>query len=119
MPVFYMGGPMFFGFEPEQNPQDKKSCPVCGTTLEDIRKTSVVGCTDCYEAFKDELFPWIEKVQAEPKHMGKIGVSVPVKSRQEQQIFSLRRDLQKAIDEERYEEAAILRDRIAEYDIGE
>lgn len=115
MATYYVG-PMFFAFEPQgASTQKEKICAHCGTTLNDIRKTSVVGCAHCYKTFEEELVPWIMKTQGSLKHIGKIGATMPVEVRQEHQLDLLKKDLQEAIQKERYEDAAIIRDKIAAY----
>ncbi len=48
-----------------------QSCPVCGTTLDDFRKTGLLGCAHCYAAFRKELLPSIRKLQGKLQHEGK------------------------------------------------
>ncbi len=48
-----------------------KSCPVCGLTLADFRRTGLLGCADCYNAFRGELLPTIRYVQGKLRHEGK------------------------------------------------
>lgn len=48
-----------------------KSCPVCGLTLADFRATGLLGCADCYNAFREELLPTIRYVQGKLRHEGK------------------------------------------------
>ena len=47
-----------------------KACRVCGTTLADFRRTGLLGCADCYTAFREELFPIIYRLQGSLKHCG-------------------------------------------------
>ncbi len=48
-----------------------KACKVCGTTLADFRRTGLLGCAACYEAFREELLPTIRYVQGKLMHEGK------------------------------------------------
>lgn len=48
-----------------------KTCSVCGTTLTKYRKTGLVGCGECYTAFRKELTPVLENVQGKTVHVGK------------------------------------------------
>lgn len=48
-----------------------KACPSCGTTLGDFRKTGLLGCAECYDAFRDELLPSIRYIQRDAVHRGK------------------------------------------------
>ena len=51
----------------------EKICPVCGTTYADFERSGLLGCTSCYDVFKEELIPAIRKVQGKVQHVGKIG----------------------------------------------
>lgn len=42
---------------------NNRTCRYCGRSLEDIKRTLLVGCERCYEQFQDELKPIIERVQ--------------------------------------------------------
>ena len=48
-----------------------KACRVCGTTLADFRRTGLLGCADCYTAFREELLPTLRFVQGRLRHEGK------------------------------------------------
>ncbi len=48
----------------------KKKCPACGATLDDFRRTGLLGCADCYKAFRDELIPTVRSVQGKLRHEG-------------------------------------------------
>ncbi len=40
-----------------------KSCGVCGYTLSDFYATGMLGCPECYKAFRTEVLAFIKKVQ--------------------------------------------------------
>ncbi len=48
-----------------------KACRSCGTTLADFRRTGLLGCADCYAAFREELVPTLRFVQGKLSHTGK------------------------------------------------
>lgn len=76
------------------------SCPVCGFSVEDYRRTGHLGCPDCYTVFAQELDPTAE-VEDEA------AVEAPAVTR-----ARLQKELQQAIAREDYERAATLRDQI-------
>ncbi len=78
-------------------------CPVCGFTLEDYRRTSRLGCPDCYSFFARELGDMATALADVPE-----GGSSPAPSSREK----LERQLREAIEREDYESAARLRDEI-------
>ncbi|MBE5744738.1 MAG: hypothetical protein E7355_01225 [Clostridiales bacterium] len=47
------------------------ACPYCGTTVAQFKKTSLVGCANCYEALAHAVFPVVTKMQGGEKHRGK------------------------------------------------
>lgn len=88
-------------------------CPVCGASFSDIAESGRVGCSMCYQTFYSELLPYLKRVHGTVKHIGKIPNSAPliVKPREET-LDSLRMELNRLVAEEKFEEAAIVRDKI-------
>jgi len=91
------------------------ACPGCGTDGEAFRETGRFGCTECYDAFAPVLQGMLEGMQPGATHEGKI----PAKGveRRENGLVraNLRRDLESAVREERFEDAAVLRDRLRNF----
>ncbi len=52
--------------EEERGPR----CPVCGTTYAEYRTTGLLGCADCYSAFREELMPVIRYMHGSTRHAG-------------------------------------------------
>lgn len=50
----------------------RKECPACGTTYDDFRRTSLMGCAECYKAFRAELTPVLGYIQRSAQHVGKV-----------------------------------------------
>lgn len=48
-----------------------KACPVCGTKFSDYERTGLLGCASCYDMFKEELLPAIQRIQGKTNHVGK------------------------------------------------
>ena len=91
----------------------KVKCSVCGASFSDIESTGKVGCAECYKTFNRELLPYLKRVHGATKHSGKIPNRAPltVKSKVET-VDSLKLELNRLVSEERYEEAAVVRDKI-------
>ena len=106
-------------------------CDQCGYTFDDIVNTGRLGCGNCYDVFEERLDPILKRIQGANRHVGRIGkisdkVDVNKKSEKsnankketkketekENEIEKLQEDLKKAIKEERYEDAAKIRDEI-------
>lgn len=102
------------------NPSGTKSitCKTCGLSYNDFKKTSKIGCADCYNEFKDELKIILKNIQGSNDHEGKFPSSVGQEYLQKRNIENLRLQLRKAIDTEQYEKAAEIRDQIKEIERG-
>ena len=97
-----------------KEPADPSSCPICGLTWTSFKTSGLMGCPHDYQLFEAKLSPLLKRAQeGATEHVGK----VPHKKKTQEtdrQITSmrLRRELQKAIDAENYEQAAQLRDQL-------
>lgn len=91
---------------------DALTCPQCGMSYGEFRKLGLLGCAECAKAFRDALDAPLRSIHGGTQHAGRIpggahnGTSIRVN------IDRLRRELEKAIDEEEYEQAAKFRDAI-------
>lgn len=97
-------------------------CKSCGYTFDDIINTGKFGCANCYDTFESRLDPIIRKIQGGNQHIGRLGKVTEhtinntnnTKPNQEKsEVEKLKDELKKAVKEERYEDAAKLRDEIA------
>lgn len=102
-------------------------CKSCGNTFEDILNTGKFGCANCYDTFESRLDPIIRKIQGSTKHVGRLGKvtehkvnSNPANKTKKQEpknkLEELKEKLKKAVQEEKYEDAAKFRDEIAKYE---
>ena len=89
-----------------------KVCSHCGMSLAEFRKGGVLGCAGCYEDFREELKPVLTKIQGRSQHAGRRPRGSGEQEARLTRIRELRADMEKAVREERYEDAAELRDRI-------
>ena len=80
----------------------------------------VVGCSDCYDKFEDRLAPSIEKIHGNVKHIGKNVTYTETTNTKKQTVndslSQLKEELKQAVKEQRFEDAAVLRDKIKEID---
>lgn len=90
-----------------------KACPTCGTRLNDFNSSGFLGCPQCYLEFQQELLPIIKRVQGSIKHIGKAPKGSDFASVNE--FDRITAELKKAVDDERYEEAAALRDKLKKF----
>ncbi|HVP11327.1 MAG TPA: UvrB/UvrC motif-containing protein [Phycisphaerae bacterium] len=88
-------------------------CPHCGLTFVEFRNAGLLGCPGDYDAFEKALVPLIERAHENASHhIGKVPQRLAVPRSAESDLIRLRRELTKAVDDEQYEQAAKLRDRI-------
>jgi protein arginine kinase activator len=106
----------------EAEPEEKIACMICGTSLAEYRKTRLLGCPDCYRYLGDSLTGILASHHPDMYHAGKIPSNslgfveddLPVRILEEkgETLDQLKKSLREAVMDERYEEAAVLRDRI-------
>ncbi len=80
------------------NLSDSKFCPSCGRTLRDFVENDYLGCGDCFDSFR--------------AYLGAISKLFQSDEEAEQSLTELKESLKKAVTEERFEEAALIRDKI-------
>lgn len=92
--------------------EDKVRCEKCNSTYKEIKISGKIGCSDCYKVFKDDINKVITSIHGYKKYVGK----VPKKSFRivnvQNEIKTLKMDLQIAIVNEEFEHAAKIRDKI-------
>lgn len=91
-----------------------KSCLNCGMTYEQFRNTGKFGCSDCIDTFKPKLMPAIKNIQGYDSHIGKIPKRAGGDYKVQKDLERLRIELKQMIEQEEYEKAAELRDKIRE-----
>ncbi len=89
-------------------------CPNCGLTFADFKKIGRLGCGDCYSAFRKYLVPLLKRIHGSSQHLGKSPQKVTRVMKKKIDIHDLRIKLQRAVEQEAFEEAAKLRDAIKE-----
>ncbi|MCD6169115.1 MAG: UvrB/UvrC motif-containing protein [Candidatus Latescibacteria bacterium] len=89
-------------------------CPTCGLSYADFKQNGRLGCGDCYSAFSEPLEKVLTKLHGSTVHRGKVPLQGEQRVRIRRDIIKLRKELKAAIEKERFEEAARLRDKLAE-----
>ncbi|QOI99164.1 MAG: UvrB/UvrC motif-containing protein [Phycisphaeraceae bacterium] len=94
-------------------------CPLCGTTFDEFRHQTLLGCPGCYEAFESRLAPLIERAhEGATQHVGRAprateGAAVSEAARERaMRVMAIRRMLDEAVSSEQFERAAQLRDEL-------
>ena len=101
-----------FGKTQEPEEVTTKACPSCGMTYDDFRKVGRLGCGECYTAFKRSLGSLLKRIHGSPIHIGKSPVRTAKAPKVKTELAELKRKLERAIEEEAFEDAARLRDQI-------
>ena len=87
-------------------------CPSCGLSFQAYKRTLMVGCEYCYDAFGEPLLTDLRKIHGSVQHAGRSPVSRRETPPPPKSIDQLRLELQKAIELEDFERATLLRDQI-------
>ena len=81
-------------------------------TQADFKKTGRLGCPECYKTFSEPLEGLLKTMHKGVRHIGKVPESLRQSRDLSDRLKTLEKKLSKAIEEEDFEEAAILRDEI-------
>lgn len=89
-------------------------CGSCGAPARYVREAGRLGCADCYMTFADLVHPMMKGLHRELRHKGK-APSTEARSRAASSLVlaELSENLKTAVADERFEDAARIRDEIA------
>lgn len=112
---------------------DKLICNECGMTYEDFTNTGKFGCENCYGVFSSKIDPILKNIHSGNRHTGrkaklldknkKVSIKKDVSKKEDKkeefgnELEKLKQDLKNAIKEERYEDAAKIRDEIKKWGV--
>lgn len=89
------------------------ACPSCGLTAGQLKQVGRLGCATCYSHFDQHLRGLLRRLHGGTQHVGKVSARADSEEvDRNARVQSLRRSLQRAIDAEDFEHAALLRDQI-------
>ena len=86
--------------------------PRCGFTQTDFKKAGRLGCSECYATFAEGLEGLLKTMHKGTRHAGKVPAALRQTREQADRLKLLQKKLTKAIADEKFEEAARLRDEI-------
>jgi protein arginine kinase activator len=98
--------------------QKQIECPECGLKYDEFKKTGRFGCSKCYESFGGRLEPIFKRVHGTTQHAGKVPKRTGGVIRIKRDIERLKYELKRAIENEEYEKAAEIRDRVKTLESG-
>ncbi|MEM0965156.1 MAG: UvrB/UvrC motif-containing protein [Verrucomicrobiota bacterium] len=94
-------------------------CPQCGCDDEQFHKAGRFGCPECYDAFEEVVPDILRKIQAGLVHSGKAPANGEKDLVSGRLKTEARKELESAVREERFEDAAVHRDRLRRLERGE
>lgn len=97
--------------EMEQAAPEHK-CPHCGFSQADFKKAGRLGCAECYVTFKDGLEGLLKSMHKGIRHVGKVPQAYQQTRDLADRLKTLQKRLDKAVAEEDFEQAALVRDEI-------
>lgn len=108
--------PNFFGdlfaLPEKTSKRGAKTCPGCGATWQDIVNLGKARCPECYRTFADELDATVRSMHGNVTHTGRAPLKERAAHEKENQLADLKKQLQQAVADEKFEDAAALRDKI-------
>lgn len=87
-------------------------CPHCGFTQADFKKAGRLGCSECYDTFADGLEGLLKTMHKGTKHVGKVPQALQQSRDLAERLKTLEKKLNKAVADEDFEQAAVMRDEI-------
>lgn len=88
------------------------TCPQCGFSHADFKKSGRLGCAACYETFAESLGSLLKSMHKGTRHVGKVPQAQKQTRDYSAQLKALHQQLDQAIAAENFEQAAVLRDEI-------
>lgn len=107
-------------FMPLISKPNNQQCDKCKMTYDEFVSQGKFGCDRCYEVFSDNIDPILKRLHGNNRYVGRKAIlnnSTPIKTektekktKEDDKISDLKAELRKMIKEEKYEEAAKIRD---------
>jgi protein arginine kinase activator len=95
--------------EMEQSASDVK-CSHCGFTQADFKKAGRLGCSECYTTFREGLEGLLKSMHKGTRHVGKVPHVLQQSRDFAERLKGLQKKLDKAVADEDFEQAALVRD---------
>ena len=100
-------------------------CDNCNMTYDEFTRDGKFGCEECYNTFSEKIDSLLKRLHGNNKYVGRRALNTGAQNtikeetekekksnKEETKLEKLQKDLKKAIEEERYEDAAKIRDEI-------
>ena len=118
-------------FMPLLNTVKELKCDNCNLTYDEFINQGKFGCEECYDVFSNKIDALLKRLHGSNKYVGRKALNTEnnvknlsventkkdnSKNEEKSKLEKLQTDLKKAIAEERYEDAAKIRDKIKTID---
>jgi len=104
---------LFGGFA---QPSQDKYCPQCGMSYRDFRQKGKMGCPQCYREFAAQVPALLQGIHGSNSHVGKIPARGQKALLNDRKIVGMKEQLSVLVADEKFEEAAKLRDEIKAFE---
>ncbi|GAB6178941.1 UvrB/UvrC motif-containing protein [Desulfotomaculum defluvii] len=104
----------FTGSSIKANAMPQIHCEKCGSSENQVAKSGLFGCSECYSRFGERVRPLLKRIHGSSAHTGKVPKRTGGTALITKEIRVLKSQLQEAISIEEFEKAASIRDRIKE-----
>ncbi len=88
------------------------TCRGCGLPFATYRESLFLGCADCYDSFGEHLLADLRKFHGSTRHQGKVPKRFQSRITMQRDIRQIRKQMEEAIEQDNFELAAQLRDKI-------
>ena len=100
----------------ERIDEDSLACPGCGWTFGEFESRGKLGCPQCYQTFMGDMTRLLKEFHGADRHTGKVPHKIGRRIDMRRRILGVKDNIQIAIGEERFEDAAHLRDEMRDLD---
>jgi len=110
----FLSGLLTSDFGGTLSPTGTQKCESCGMPEENFIRSGLLGCSNCYSSFGNRLKNVLKRIQGTNTHTGKVPHRIGGKALINKEIRTLKARLEKAVLNEDFENAALIRDNIRE-----
>ena len=89
-------------------------CSLCGMEYGRFQQTGKLGCAQCYQDFRSQLTPTLQRIHGNVHHQGHVPASAGEALKARKLIDALQKEMQEAVQAEDFERAAQVRDMLRE-----
>ena len=114
-----ISGLLGIGWENEGiGPAVEIACDRCGMTADEFNRTGKIGCSRCYDVFREPMKVLLKRIQGNTRHQGKVPERFAADHAAEMEGERLQQELRECVRLGSYERAAGIRDRIRQLEAG-